>query len=86
MLQGTANLEILGEVVFPIEAKHALALQTVVVIGLQRDIDTGTSVDDALIEDGHLASGIVDGIVAALSERDTTSRHNHRTLRHVRGT
>ena len=86
MLQGTANLEILGEVVLPIEAEHALALHAVVVVGLQRDVDAGTSIDDALIEDGHLTSRVVDGIVAALGQPYATSGNDHRALRHIGGT
>ena len=86
VLQGTANLEVLGEVVLPVEAEHALALQAIVVVGLQRDIDVGTRIDDALVEDGDFASGVVDGIVAALRKTYATSRHNDRTLRHIGGT
>ena len=86
VLQGTANLEILGEVVLPVDTQHTLALHAVVVVGLQRDIDIGTCIDDALVEDSHLTCGVVDGIVAALRQRHTTSRHNDRTLWHIGST
>ena len=56
VLQRTTNLEVLGELVLPVETEHALALHAVVIVGLQRDIDTGTGIDDALIEDSYLAS------------------------------
>ena len=86
MLQRTANLEILREVVLPVEAEHALALHTVFRIRFQRHVDVRTCIDDALVQDGHLAGRVVDAIVGTLRQYHATSRHHHRTLRHVIGT
>ena len=85
MLQRTANLEVLREVVLPVEANHRLALHTIFRVRLQRDVDAGTCVDDALIEDGHLTGRVVDAIVGTFRQRDTACRDDHRTLRHVVG-
>ena len=35
VLQGTAYLEILGEIILPVEAEHAFALHAIIVVGLQ---------------------------------------------------
>ena len=83
VLQRTTNLEVLGEIVLPVDTEHTFSLHTVVVVRLQRDVDTSTCIDDALVEDGHLAGSIIDGIVATLAQRHTTCRYFYRTLRNV---
>ena len=85
MLKRTTNLEVLGKVVFPVEAEHAFSLHAVVGIALQRDADVGTSIDDTLVKDGHLTRRIVDRIVGAFGQNDTTGSHHHRALRHIVG-
>ena len=39
-----------------------------------------------MVQDGHLASRVIHGVVAALRQLHTTSSHHHRTLRHIIGT
>ena len=55
MLKRTAYLEVFREVVFPVESKHTLALHAILSVTLQRHINLGSSIKNALIEDGHLA-------------------------------
>ena len=61
----TAQREVFGEVVLPVESEHRLALHAVTGIILERDADISASIDDALVEYGHLAGRIVDRVVAA---------------------
>ena len=68
MLEGTTYLEILREIVLPIETEHAFTLHAIVVIGLQGDADASTCINDTLIENGDLASRVIDGIIAALGK------------------
>ena len=81
--QRTTQLEILTEVVLPVEANHRLALHAVVGIRLQRYIDIGSSIDDALVQDRHLTRRIIHRVVAALSQYHTTSRDDHGARRHI---
>ena len=85
VLQRTTNLEVLREVVLPIDAEHALSLHAVVVVAFQRDVDVCACVDDALIEDGHFTGRVVHGIVAAFGQQHAASRHADRALRHIIG-
>ena len=86
MLERTANLEVLGEVVLPVDAEHTLALHAIIRIRLQRHIDTRTSIDNALVQDGDFASRVIDTIVGAFRQFDTTSRDLDGPLRHIIGT
>ena len=86
MHQRTAQDEVLGEVVFPVDAVHRLALHAVVGVRLQRYVDVRTGIDDTLVDDGHLAGIVVHRVVGTFLQRDTASRHHHRALRHVGGT
>ena len=85
MLQGTAYLEILREVVFPVESEHSFALHAVLRIALQRYIDLRPCIQDALVKDGHLACRIIDAIVGTFLQDNATCRDYHRALRHVIG-
>ena len=62
-LESTTQLEVLTEVVLPVEAQHRLALHAIVGVALETHVDRGAGIDDALVEDGHLASRVVDTIV-----------------------
>ena len=85
VLQRTAYLEILRELVLPVDAEHTLTLHTVVGVALQRHVDRRAGIDDALVQDGHLAGRIVNSIVAALAQDDTAGSDHHRALRHIVG-
>ena len=65
MLECTTQLEILGEIVLPVDTYHRLAGLSIVGITLERDIDLRTCVNDALIEDGHLARTVVYSIIGS---------------------
>ena len=82
--QGTANQEVLGEVVFPVHAKHGFAFKR---FGraFQTDVDRRAGVENALVDDGHLAGGIVHGVVAVFHQRHTACRHHDRAAGHVHG-
>ena len=63
VLEGTAELEVLGEVVFPVQSEHRLPLLCVVGIALERHVDCRSGIDDALVEDCRLSCRIVHAIV-----------------------
>ena len=84
--QRTAEDEVLREVVLPVHAVHRLALHAVFGVRLQRHVDVRAGIDDALVEDGHLAGRIVYRVVGTFLQGDATGRHHYRTLRHVIGT
>ena len=83
VLQGSADLEVLREVVLPVHAKHGFAHLSVVGVALERHVDGCSSVDDTLVEDSHLAGIVVHRIVGAFGEGHTSCRDEHRTLWHV---
>ena len=74
--QRSAELEVLREVVFPVHAHHRLPLHAVVGVRLQRHVDVRACIDDALVQDGHLACGIVHRVVGAFRKRHAASRHD----------
>ena len=83
MHQRTCDCEVLREVVLPVYTYHRLSLHAIIRVRFQRHIDIGTCIDDTLIQDGHLASRVIDRIVGTLGEHHTTSRNDHRTRRHI---
>ena len=83
MLQRTAQLEILREVVGPVHAEHRFSHLSVVGVAFERHVDGRSRVDDALVENRHLARAVVHGVVAAFAERHTARGHHDRALRHV---
>ena len=85
MHEGTTQLEVLREVVLPVESHHRLAFLTIVALAFERDVNIGARVDDVLVEDGHLTRVVVHGVVASLGQGHAASRHHHRSLRHVVG-
>ena len=86
MLQGTTYLEILGEVIFPVDSHHRLSHLSIVGVAFQGYVDGGSGVDDALVEDGYLASIVIHRVVASLLEGHATGGYHHRPLRHIIGT
>ena len=86
VLEGTAHLEVLGEVVLPVNAHHRLSGLSIVGVALIRGAHRRVGIQDALVDDGHLAGRIVDGIVGALSQGDTARGDHHGALRHIVGT
>ena len=54
MLKRTAELEVLCEVILPVDAEHRLPLLSPFRIALQRHIDVGTCIYDALIKANEL--------------------------------
>ena len=83
--QRTADLEVLRELIFPVDTHHRLTLHAVVGVRLQRHVHVRTGIDDALVEDGHLTRRVIHTIVSTLRQRHTTCRHHHRSWRHVIG-
>ena len=86
VLQRTAKLEVLREVIRPVHTHHRLAHLSIVGIALQRHVHSRSCIEDALVQDGHLTGIVVHGVVATLCERHTTCRYHHRSARHVVGT
>ena len=85
VLQGAAERQVLREVVLPVDAEHRLALHAVVAVRLQRDVDVRAGIDDALVQDGHLAGRVVNTVVGALLQGDTAGGDDDGALRHVVG-
>ena len=83
VLQCTAQLEIFREIVSPVHAEHRFSHLSPVGVAFERHVDGRSSVDDALVENRHLARAVVHGVVAAFAERHTACRHHDRALRHV---
>ena len=81
----TADLEVFGEVVFPVHADHCLAFLLVGTLAFQGDIDGCSGVNDALIEDGYLPGTVIDTVVRAFIQGHTACRHDHRSLWYVIG-
>ena len=86
MLNGTAHLEILREIVLPVQSEHRLSHLSVIRVALQGNIHRSSGIDDALVQDGDLSGIIIHRIVGTFIERLTTGCHDHRALRHVIGT
>ena len=86
MLHRSGQGEVLTEGIFPVHAEHGLALHAEVGVVLQAHVHARSGIDDALVQDGHLAGGIVHRVVATLLQGHASGSNNHRTLRHVVGT
>ena len=86
VLHGTAHLEILREVVLPVQAEHRLPHLPVVGEALQRHVHRRSGIDDALVQNGHLAGIVIHRIVGAFVQFLTAGCHHHRPWRHVVGT
>ena len=85
VLQRTAQLEVLREVILPVQTQHRLALHAVVGLALKRHVDVRARIDEALIEDGNLSRAIVNGVVGAFGELCAACRYYHAALRHIVG-
>ena len=85
MLERTRQLEVAREGVFPVQSEHGFSLLPVIGVAFQRHIDCRAGIEDALIQNGHLACVVIDGIVRTFGERHATGGYLHRALRHVVG-
>ena len=83
MHQGGAKAEVLRETVVEIEADERLALLAEGITALETHFDRRLGVDELAVEDLHAPCRIVDGVVRALSEECTRSRHPHRAWGNV---
>ena len=81
--EGAAQREVLAHVVLQVEAHERLALHAVVVVAFEVHTHVGARVDDALVDDGHHAHGIVHRVVLVFHQRHAACRHCHGALRHV---
>ena len=77
MLERTRELEVLRYVVLPVKTEHCLSLLCIVSVALERHVHACSGVDDALIEDGHLATRVVHGVVGALGKGHAACRYHH---------
>ena len=53
--QRTTKGKTLGEFVLPVYTQHSFALHAVFGIRLERNVDISACIDNALVQDGHLA-------------------------------
>ncbi len=72
-----ADLEILGEIILPVESDHRLSDLSVIGIALQGDVHSRTGIDDALVEDGHLTGTVIHRVVGTLLQGNATCRYHH---------
>ena len=82
----TANLEVLREVVAPVQAQHRLAHRGVFRLALKTHVHFRAGIDDALVKNRHAAHRIIHRVVGALNQVHTAGGHFHRTLRYVHRT
>ena len=71
-LEGTSEYEVLGELVVPVQSEEGLALHGVGVVALHVCFNLLSGVDEALVEDGDHAHGVVHAVVHVLCERDSS--------------
>ena len=83
MLERTAELEVLREVILPVESHHRLALLCIVGVAFERYVHCCSCVEYALVEDCHLACRIVHAVVRPLLQRHSAGGDHHGALRHV---
>ena len=83
ILECTAQLEILCKIVFPVESEHCLTQHTIVGITFQTNINRCSCINNALVKNGYLTSGIVYTVIRAFCKHHSTSCYHHRALRHV---
>ena len=83
-LEGTAQDEVLGELIIPVDAQHRLALHAVGVVRLHTGVDLRAGINDALVEDIDHTHGIVHAVVDVLGQRDAAGRDDHRPLGDIR--
>ena len=85
VLDSTAQLEVLGKIILPVQSEHRFSRLSEIGITLQRNVDSRTGINDALVQDGHLAGTVIYRIVGALFQGDTACRNDHRALWHIVG-
>ena len=83
---GCAEGQILRIVVLRIETHHRLALQAVVRLVFEADAYVGAAFDDALVEYGHHAHGVINGIVGVFDKSRSASSHVYRASCHIHRT
>ena len=75
VLDSTAQLEVLGKIILPVQSEHRFSGLSEIGITLQRNVDSRTGIDDALVQDGHLTGTVIYRIVGALFQGDTACRN-----------
>ena len=83
--EGTAQLEVLCEVVTPVQSEHRLSDHAVFLVAFEADVDIGACVENALVDDGDLTQRVVHLIVRTFGQFDATCGDTYRTLRNVHG-
>ena len=86
MLERTAQLEVLREIILPVDTHHRLPFLCKIALTLEAYVDIGASIYNALVEDGHLTSRIIHAIVGTLYKLHASGCYLHRTLRHIEST
>ena len=77
--------EVLAHVVLQVESYERFALHAVVVVAFKVHAHVRTCVDDALVDDGHHAHGVIHRVVLVLHQRYPAGRDGHGALWHVHG-
>ena len=85
MHNSRADMEILVDGIIQVQSQECLALHAEGGLILQRNTDVGTSVNNALVGDGHSTHGVVNLVVSVLGQRHTASSHNNRTTGDIGG-
>ncbi len=83
MLERTAELEVLREVILPVKSEHRLALLCIVGITFERYVYCSSGIDNTLVEDCNLSGRIVHAIVGTLLQSNSSGSNDHRSLWHV---
>ena len=82
---GSAESEVLVEVVLPVQSEHGLSLHAVLGVVLVGCLHAGAGVEYALVEDGDLSRRVVHAVVAALLQLHASGRDLDGASWHVEG-
>ena len=61
--QRTAKDQLLGKVILQIHTEHCLALHSIIFIAFKAGTDTGTRINDTLINDSNTPHGIIHRVI-----------------------
>ena len=82
---GAAQAEVAVELMLDAGAEEGLLDGTEARVRFQSNVDGCSRIEDAFVQDGYAAKGVVDGIVNILNQLHTARRDGHRALGHIHG-
>ena len=86
MHDGSAQLEIIAEIIHPVDSCHGLALHAVLGIAFQLDAHAGACINNALVDDSHSTHTVIYGVVCVLNKSHTAGCDDYGTTGYIDGT